>query len=345
MHTSIPMGTYRVSAGDAWSACASDPMTVRVRSPREIDLVVRRQPTLDLGNLPEAIVVLEDESWNVEANEPSYLPATARAWLRVDLGRTPYTFRIGPAQGGVRRADVRLPGRKFIRVPGLEDGLRAELVGEDAEIASRAEIGDLQVGSAGLATHAVGEHWLQLTHPERGYAVVKLDLPFEAATVEPDCTLTPWPAPVELRVLLDDGTPVAGAEIEVLDDAAPPGCLAPLEEEPSETDSDGILRLRWLRDGLHLRIDREDCMPCWARLRGPPPYEVRVGTAALELDLTGLESPSGVLDGHGWKGKEDTIDFRGLAAGPHTLVVGAKGRQSVAYGLILREGEVRRLKP
>jgi hypothetical protein len=345
----VPLGTYLVSAGYPWSSPVAAPVRVDLRARREIELVARAQPTLDLPDLPEpatARIVLEDESWMVEAPEPAYLPATVRAWLRVDLGRTPYTFAIGPEREGVRRADVRLPGRKFIRVPGLEEGLSAGLIGEAAEVTDGPEPHDVQIGSAGLATYAVGEQWLQLAHPEKGYAVVKLDLPFAAATVEPDCTLTPWPAPVELSVLLDDGTPVAGADIHVLDDAEPPGCLA-TPEEPSETDEHGILRRRWLRDGLHMRITRDDgdCVWSWARLSGEPPYEVRLGSAVVEVDVAGLESAACVIDGFAWSAEGGTIVLRGLEAGPHTLLVGAEGREGVAYRRVLRPGERRRLKP
>jgi hypothetical protein len=237
---------------------------------------------------------------------------------------------------------VRLPGRKFILVPGLEEGLRAELAGEVAEIADGAEPREVQMGSAGLATFAVGPVWLQLAHPEKGYALRKLDLPFGAATVEPDCTLTPWPAPVELRVVLEDGTPVAGAHVTVLDDAEPPGCLL-VPEEPSETDGNGILRRRWLRDGLRLRIDREDAVPSWARLGGRAPYEVRLGTAVVEVDVPPYAGC--VLDGVAYGGQEGKIVLRGVAKGPHTLVVGAEGRRSVAHRIVLREGETRRIRP
>jgi hypothetical protein len=211
----------------------------------------------------------------------------------------------------------------------------------------------VETGSAGLATWSVGERWLELSHPRRGWARVRLDLPFEAATLEPDCTLTPWPEPVELRVVLDDGTPAAGARVTILDrDVAPSRCLA-LPEEPSEADADaeGIVRLRWLCDGLHLRIDRGDALPSWARLAGDPPYEVRLGTAAIEVVVEGLESPGGVIDGVAW-GPEDPpwlprhpITLRGLAEGPHTLIVGAEGRKALAYRLVLRRGETRRIVP
>jgi hypothetical protein len=305
-----------------------------------VALVSREQPTLDLPAMPEAAVariVLDDDSWVVKAGEYDILPAAARAWLRVDLGGRPYTFPIGPEHDGVRRADARLPGRKVIRIPGLEEGLRAELVGEDAAIASREEEGEIEVGSAGLATFAVGEQWLELEHPEKGHAVVKLDLPFEAATVEPDCTLTPWPEPAELRVLLDDGTPVAGAYVMALD------AERDFPDEPNETDSTGTLRSRSFRDGLHLRIHREDSVFSWAKLSGEPPYEVRLGTAVLEVDCEGLESPACVLDGVAYRAEEAAIVLRGIAAGEHTLVVGANGRKARAYGIVLHQGETRRI--
>lgn len=345
-HVRVPLGVYLVSAGDPWSSHVAPVVRADLRASREMALVSLEQPTLELPALPEqavARIVLEDDSWFVKTGEYDRLPAAARAWLRVDLGRTPHTFPIGPERDGVRRADVRLPGRKFIRVPGLEDGLKVELFADVAEIADGPAPGEVTRGSAGLATYAVGEQWLQLAHPERGWAVVRIDLPFEAATVAPDCTLTPWPEPVELRVLLDDGTPVADADVQVLDDAEPPGCLdAP--DEPSETDGNGILRRRWLRDGLHVRITREDCVWSWATLSGSPPYEVRLGSAVLEVDAGDLESPACVLDGVAYdRPAEGMIVLRGVAAGEHTLVVGANGRKARAYGIVLREGDTRRI--
>jgi hypothetical protein len=342
----VPLGVHLVGAGLPWSEYVAPRVRVDLRARRDIEITLLPQPALDLPELPEeatAHVVLEDRSWEVRAGEPAHLPAAARAWLRVDLGPASYTFPIGPERNGVRRADVRLPGRKIIRVPGLEDGLQAELAGEDASIASREEEGDIEVGSAGLATYAVGEQWLQLAHPRRGWGLVKLDLPFEAATIEPDCTLTPWPAPVEMRVARDDGTPVPGAYVRIRDEAEPPGCFL-VPDEPSRTDGNGVLRRRWLRDGLHVRIDTEDGS-AWARLRGPPPYEVRLGSAAVELDLQGLESPAGALDGMLWEADGDSISLRGLSAGPHVLIVGASGRRAAAYGLLLRPGETRRIRP
>lgn len=74
----------------------------------------------------------------------------------------------------------------------------------------------------------------------------------------------------------------------ILDDEVPPG--RPFLDESSETDGDGVLRRRWLRDGLHLRFDRAGCVPSWTRLSGMPPYEVRLGSAVIEVDVTGLES-------------------------------------------------------
>jgi hypothetical protein len=334
-HVRVPLGVYRVSGGHPWSSHAAPAVRADLRGSRDVTLEAREQPSLELPALPEgavARIVLEDESWVVKAGEDDYLPATARAWLRVDVGRTPCTFPIGPERDGLRRAEVRLPGRKLIRVPGLDEGLEAGLVGEEAEIA-----GDLETGPAGLATYAVGEQWLELEHPGRGHAVVKLDLPFEAATVEPDCTLTPWPEPVELRVLLDDGTPVVGAHVTVLDEERD------FPDEPDETDSTGTLRRRSFRDGLSLRIFREDAVFSWARLSGEPPYEVRLGTAVLTVDCEGLESPACVLDGFAYESDEGPIVLRGVAAGEHTLVVGAAGREARAYGIVLRRGETRRI--
>jgi hypothetical protein len=114
-------------------------------------------------------------------------------------------------------------------------------------------------------------------------------------------------------------------------------------EEPSETDGNGILRRRWLRDGLRLRIDREDAVPSWARLGGRAPYEVRLGTAVVEVEVPPYAGC--VLDGVAYGGQEGKIVLRGVAKGPHTLVVGAEGRRSVAHRIVLREGETRRIRP
>jgi len=340
----VPPGTYRLSAGDAWSAYVSDPREGVVAEGAELDLLVRAQPTLEFDStrLPDDAparwrIVLEEESFEFNPDlEPPNLPLTARAWLRVDLGKTPYTFEIGPERSGVRRADVRLPGRKFILVPGLEEGLRWELCGDTAEVVEGLEPTDIQTRSNGLATYAVGKRQLVLSDAERGRAAVEVDLPIEAATLEPDCTLTPWPEPVELRVRLDDGTPVAGAKVTVLDGES-------FLDEPSETDEDGVLRRRFLRDGLHLKVERPGSVPTWAQLAGAPPYEVRLGTAAIEVDVAGLESASSVLDGLAIGAEDGVIALRGLAAGPHTLVLAAEGRRGIAYGLVLRVGETRRI--
>jgi len=337
-------GDYLVRAGGHSSSHVSEPQPLAIRESSDVEIVVGRQPTLSIRppNIAASYdarwwVVLEDASWTIDpaGDEPLHLPADGRAWVRVDLDGVPHTYEIGPHREGARSVAVRLPGIKFIPVPGGDEGVEAELLSAEAR----------PVGS-GLATFAAGEQWLRLTHPQRGWALVPLTLPWEAAEVQlRDVAWQPWPDVVELRVLDPDGRPAGGIAVTGLDLPTDPAWPWPGEER-TETDEEGIFRARWLRDGTYVRIVAPDAVPLRTQLAGRPPYEIRLGSATVEVDLSEFTDGACLLDG--WPvaaDHEGRVTLRGVTAGEHVLVAGANGRRCLAHLLVLREGETRRLKP
>jgi hypothetical protein len=321
----IPLGTYLVSAGDPASPLVAEPRSVEVRGPCEVEVVVHGQPALrfDRSRLPQdahviCALLLEDQWWSIDDalkhGDEVHLPSAARAWLRVRIYKQfECDFPIGPECGGVRSTAILLPGRKEIRVSGLS---------------GRYEVSRLH---GELDTYAVGTRWVAVDHDELGHTMARLELPFEAATVDvTDLAFEPWKPQAELRVVDAEGRPVPDAEVHVLDGGDD---FERYEEE--------------FGPGTHLRVAAPGCLPLWTTLSGAPPYEIRLGGAAVEVDLKGFEGARCLFDTVAWLEPSDDgcLLLKGIPAGPHVLVVGAPGRTSLVFRLVLREGETRRIRP
>jgi hypothetical protein len=175
----------------------------------------------------------------------------------------------------------------------------------------------------------------------------ELDLPFEESELVVDDLVFEKREERTLRVLDERGLP-AEVQVEIYGEPSP--WWWP-DDYDSGTVEDGFFRSTSLRDGASIRISAPnapfDLVPLWTTLRGDGPYEVRLDSATIEVDVHGLEDACLVLDGiaFGDQGDDDRFVLRGVKAGPHDLVVGAHGRIGKAYRLILRDGETRRLAP
>jgi len=172
-------------------------------------------------------------------------------------------------------------------------------------------------GRVVIETTRAGPLRLSVSHEEYGYADLVVG---ETTTrVGPDA----FPAPGTLVVLGPDDRP---AEL--------------LDEDPVST--------AWcFRKGAYVSLQREDedCVPVTRVLEGQSPFTVRLGGAELELRVTGVENIACCLDGElVYSGGEDTLPLRGLDAGPHLLLVGARGCRSKELRVVLAPGEARRVE-
>jgi len=348
----VPPGPYVLSVGEPASRWVADARTLDVTGPTSIAVTVRRQPTLDVDvpgwegdPIRDARVLLEDRHWRVDLRGPVHLPAGAPAWLRIDVGRVPFTFPIGDERNGRRRVTAMLPGLKRLVFPGLRGPYEVHfLYSEHEEVAADWEdSGEVRT----LHTYATGRRRIIVRHPERGHATTHVDLPWRASgPIEVRGLSFTRPEPKTLRVLGPDGKP-AGAWVTVLDDPSPPGVrLHALQH--LEPDANGVFRHPLFRAGTRVKVEVEGLVPLWTRLRGEPPFAVRLGSATVEVDLRGLPDPSLVLDGWSrppWGNEEPIVVLRGVTAGAHTLLVGARGRIGRAYRLQLEKGETRRIRP
>jgi len=356
----VEPGEYLLSVGGAWAAYVAEPRPLRADASVSTTVEVHRQPRLH-AEVPELEgdpagrirLLLLDRYESITREELSngvHLPDEDAAWLRVDLRGSTYTFPVGPTDRGVRSADVRLPGLKRLVFPGLDAGSQAFLMyAEDAAVDVPAS--DSTEDSVSLATYAVGDYRVVVMHERRGYAIVPVRLPWSLA--DPiairDLKFVPWPPARELRVVGPDGEPIGGACVEVIEDpTSPPPYDWTNWSGPDTTDEDGVIRNPHFRDGAHVRVDvYGGLLPTWDRLRGEPPYVVKLGGATLELDLRTHPDAVVVFDGRAWLKPEDDgmLVLRGIRAGTHHLLVGEDGQATLAYQLVLREGETRQLRP
>jgi hypothetical protein len=175
----------------------------------------------------------------------------------------------------------------------------------------------------------------------------ELDLPIEETELDIDDLLFEERKERTLRVLDARGRP-ARVSVEVCDELS---LWYSPEFANTGTDAQGYFRWKSLREGASIRISApyapSDLVPLCTTLRGEGPFEVRLGSATIEVDVRGLEDASLVLDGSAFcdPGDDDRFVLRGVTAGPHDLLVGAHGRIGKAYRLVLKDGETRRLAP
>ena len=133
------------------------------------------------------------------------------------------------------------------------------------------------------------------------------------------------------------------------DDLSPPG-YDWSETEDQATDADGFYRSALLRDGAWVRVPHFDPQgvgrPRWVQLEGAGPYEVRLGSASIEVDLNGYEEAAVLLGG--WTTEpygSGPIVLENLDAGPYTLLIGATGHVTQIHRIILKHGEHRTIVP
>jgi hypothetical protein len=155
---------------------------------------------------------------------------------------------------------------------------------------------------------------LRFSHEEYGWSVV--DVPPGATAVGPDA----FPVPGTLIVLGPDGKP------------------------PTLLGYEKAVSTRYrFRAGARVRLCPEDRVPATRVLEGESPFVVRLGDATLELRAEGAPSFRCALDGELYRAEEGVLVLRGLDAGPHLLLVGARGRRGKEVRVVLRAGETRRL--
>lgn len=324
-----PPGRYVLRAGGPLESHAAVPQPFEIRAgDSEIHRIrVRRQPGLEVvaHGLPKegasVEVVLPDlvKSLSHREGYRCYLAPKARANLRVEAEGLVRIFPIGPVQAGARRVEFRWPKPKRVRV-AFEGDYSCRL----------REVWHERHGNV-IHTHASGHQTLVVADHELGEQAITVEVPAEpgAEVVVANDALRP---PGELQVVLPDGKRVVDTRVDVR--------FGRFHHERVRINEKGQARSWCLRPGAHILVEREGLAPLRRTLRDDGPHVARWGTAGLDLRLTEATPFVLYLDGDLLKGsKSGTLSLRGLDTGPHTLIIAAKGRQSRARRVVLRDNE------
>jgi len=348
---SLPPGRYRAILGDAFSDLVGESDAFSLPGTQTITITPRRQARLQVEwaqpELSEgwARVYLghREHQWEIDSPGTPYLPPTTPAVLSVERDGVRGHFEIPVAENGVRRVVVRLPDRKILAVPRPGEAhvwLHAAIEPDDTEL-------DRAAGT--LVTRQTGEVAVTVTDDEE-VRVLYYDLPFEApaapiATTRVECHRAP--APRELRVQYANGAPVVGAKVGVWEESLDPVWRDYVSFPQEKTGPLGRVRMPWFRDGATVFVGPEDydVIGRTVVLRGDGPYVVTLGDCALTIVLSrdDFEKPTLYLDGKIWRFHDGVISLRGLDPGPHTLIIGAKGRRHFVHRIVLKPREHREI--
>lgn len=227
-------------------------------------------------------------------------------------------YPVGPLHEGKRRAEIAWPDRKRIR---------ADFEGK-CELTLR-EAWSKQTGSSVLETHAAGRATLVVHHETLGTQEIEVDIP-ETPGAEIRVERAALRAPETLEVCHSDGTPLVNLPVEV-------------DAERLCLDGEGRV-VSWLvRPGARVEVKFKGRVPVRKTLRGKGPYRIVWGGASLEIHLAEHLDFVVYLDGEIIEGKDGRLGLTGLDAGEHTVIVAARSRRGRAFGIVLAEGEARRM--
>jgi len=348
---SLPPGRYRAILGDRFSDLVGESDAFTVPGTQTATITPRRQARLQVEwaqpELSEgwARVYLgrREHQWEIDSPGAPCLPPATAAVLSVERDGVRGHFEIPAAENGVRRVVVRLPDRKILAVPRPGEAqvwLHAAIEPDDTQL-------DRAAGT--LVTRQTGEVAVTVTD-ESEVRVLYYDLPFKAPAEPIAATRVERhtvPAPRELRVQYANGAPVAEAKVRVWEESLDPVWRDNVGWPQEKTGPRGRVRMPWFRDGatVFIGIEDDDVMGRTVVLRGDGPYVVTLGDCALTVVLSReeFESPTLYLDGEIWWFHDGVISLRGLDPGPHTLIVGAKGRRHYVHRIVLKPREHREI--
>lgn len=158
-----------------------------------------------------------------------------------------------------------------------------------------------------------------------------------------------------LTIVRADGSPSRVVKVTVSFGARSfDGFPADPTDWSADEDPEGLLR-----PGATVRVEAMDVdAPIVATLEGSGPWTVTIPSGSITVrvspdggedleDVTALfdgapQSPSGATEKDGGVATE-VVPIRGVAAGPHDLVVSSPGRRSRLFHVILKDGEARTL--
>ena len=323
-----PPGAYFLRAGDATESHVAPPrpFTVRKGDESEHRILARRRPKLELAlkNLPDKEVlldlVLRQDVVPIHPGKtgPHHLPAEGAAALRVRAEKLVRLYPVGPLREGKRRAEVAWPDRKRIRVD-IEGKQELYLCGAWST----------QTGDSVLKTHAAGRATLVVRHKTLGTQEIQVDIP-ETPGVEIRVERAALRAPGTVEICHADGTPLVDHPVEI-------------DGEPLCLDRKGRV-VSWLvRPGARVKVKFRGRVPLRKTLQGKGPFRIAWGRARLEIHLAEHLDFTVYLDGELYEGKSGRLDLAGLDTGKHTVIVAARSRRGRAMGIVLTEGEARRI--
>ncbi|MBN2489375.1 MAG: carboxypeptidase regulatory-like domain-containing protein [Planctomycetes bacterium] len=345
----IPPGPYRVTAGGGFSEYA--PVSVDARLPlaggAPLEITVQdRQPWLRIEadpGLAAAMAELRIPGGTRELRSPHHpgliqLPAAARAVLVVEEPRT-LVFPVPPSTGEVRVAKCVLPEPTVILLR-VRDAAGKPLAAEVSTWPDVDEpIGIADDGRVRIETRAAGSVTLHIRAPHHVEREVELVLPDRTARIDlGEIVLERDPSPTSrLRAVTAAGEPAAGAVFVV--EGIPGG--------PAETDAEGLAEVSLPPAPVEAEIRVEGSLPLPVTLSrdGPTDFRLPGGSLSLRIRNAGAEPLDAVvyLDSHAFECSGGELVIRGLTAGPHTLLVGARGYVGEVRRLSLAQDEARTL--
>jgi hypothetical protein len=333
----VPPGEYRILAGGGFSGVEEGTATVRVprSDAKPVEIVLELQPFVVGGDGVFGATFLRLQMpGNDKMPVPSYLPARVPAVVVVDDYQV---FPFEPPRDGFRRVDI--PERKPVLLPlhlELEDD---EVSIEDAEAtlgSQESEALDENGDWLGV-TWAAGPMMLWLDAPGHQFERRELVIPTSPGRLDLGTIRLRRSEERVFRIVDSAGEPVPDAALR-------PELRGPTWRSASEND-DGSFTVAvgprpetWYASAEGWRLLR-------VRLTLESPTEIPFPGCRITIrvrDGEGRPVPAvGYVDESSFRAADGAHDLRGVPAGPHVILVGARGHAAQVHRMVLGDGEHR----